>query len=64
MENLILNIVQIYVVVGVVSAIIVDISIAITKTSTRLTFIEILATAIAWPAIAGSLVAKALNGDV
>jgi len=63
MENLILNIVQTYLLVGVIAAALVDISIKVTKTSPRLTLIEIFAAAIGWPVIAGSVVSKMLNGD-
>jgi hypothetical protein len=63
MENLILNIVQTYLLVGIIAAVLVDVSIAVTKTSPRLTLIEITAAAIAWPAIAGSLLTKMINGN-
>lgn len=56
MENLILNIVLNYFIVGFVCAAIGDAIIWATRSSETMTFGEILATIIVWPVIAGSVI--------
>lgn len=56
MENLILNIVLNYFIVGFVCAAITDAIIWATRSSETMTFVEIIATIIVWPVIAGSVI--------
>ena len=56
MENLILNIVLNYFIVGFVCAAIGDAIIWATRSSETMTFSEIIATIIAWPIIAGNVI--------
>lgn len=63
MENLILNIVQNYFIVGIVLAAVVDISIRLIKVSTPFNVKDIAIVALAWPIVVGSLATDYLNGD-
>jgi hypothetical protein len=55
MENLILDILLNYFIVGFICAAVGDIIIWATRSSETMTFGEIIATIIAWPLIAGSV---------
>ena len=56
MENLILDILLNYFIVGFICAAVGDITIWATRSSETMTFGEIMATIIAWPLIAGSVI--------
>ena len=63
MENLFLNIVQNYFIVGVVLAVIIDIAIRAIQASKPLTFLETVCSIIFWPFVVGILASKYINGD-
>jgi hypothetical protein len=64
MENLILNIVQNYFIVGIVLSVFIDIAVRIIKASTPFTFIEIFAVILAWPVVVATLLTKFINADL
>jgi len=63
MENLVLNIVQNYFIVGVVLAVVIDIAIRVIQASKPLTFFEMVCSIIFWPFVVGSLASKYINGN-
>lgn len=63
MENLFLNIVQNYFIVGVVLGVIMDIAIRVIQVSKPLTFFEVVCSIILWPFVVGSLASKYINGN-
>jgi hypothetical protein len=63
MENLILNIVQNYFIVGIVLAGVLDISIRSIQVSKPFNAKDIAVVALAWPFVIGSLATDYLNGE-
>ena len=63
MENLVLNIVQNYFIVGVVLVVAMDIAIRVKQASNPLTFFEMVCSIIFWPIVAGSLASDYINKD-
>lgn len=64
MENLILNIVQNYFIIGVVFAVVLDIFVRSMKASAPSTFLEIFAIMIAWPVVIGTVVIGFINKNI
>ena len=64
MENLFLNIVQNYFIVGVVLAVVIDIAIRVIKVSRPFNLKDIAVVALAWPIIVSSLATDFINGDL
>jgi len=64
MENLILNIVQNYFIIGVVFAVVLDIFVRCMKASVPSTAIEIFAIMIAWPVVIGTVVIGFINKNI
>jgi hypothetical protein len=63
MENLFLNIVQNYFIVGVVLAVVIDIAIRVIQVSRPFNLKDIAIVALAWPIVVGSLASDFINGD-
>jgi len=63
MENLFLNIVQNYFIVGVVLAVVIDIAIRVIQVSRPFNLKDIAIVALAWPIVVGSLASDYINGD-
>lgn len=63
MENLFLDIVQNYFIVGVVLGVIMDVAIRVVQASKPLTFFEMVCSIVLWPFVVGSLASKYINGD-
>jgi len=63
MENLFLNIVQNYFIVGVVLAIVIDIAIRVIQVSRPFNLKDIAIVTLAWPIVVGSLASDYINGD-
>jgi len=61
MENLFLNIVQNYFIVGIVLGVIMDIAIRVMQASKPLTFFEMVCSIIFWPFVVGSLASNYIN---
>ena len=63
MQNLFLNIVQNYFIVGIVLAVIIDIAIRVIQVSKPFNLKDIAVVALAWPIVVGSLATDYINGD-
>jgi len=63
MENLILNIVQNYFIVGIVLAVIIDVAIRVIQVSKPFNLKDIAIVSLAWPIVVGSLASDFINGD-
>ena len=63
MENLFLNIVQNYFIVGIVLGVIMDITIRVIQASKPLTFFEMACSIVFWPIVVGKLASNYINGD-
>lgn len=63
MENLFLNIVQNYFIVGGVLAVIMDIAIRVIQVSRPFNLKDITIVALAWPFVVSSLASDYINGD-
>lgn len=63
MENLFLNIVQNYFIVGIVLAVVLDIAIRVIQVSKPFNLKDITVVALAWPIVVGSLATDYINGD-
>ena len=63
MENLFLNIVQNYFIVGIVLAVVLDIAIRVIQVSKPFNLKDITVVALAWPIVVGSLATDYINGN-
>lgn len=63
MQNLFLNIVQNYFIVGIVLAVVVDIAIRVIQVSKPFNLKDIVVVALVWPIVVGSLATDFINGD-
>lgn len=63
MENLMVNILQGYLITGIILSVITDISIRLIKVSPPFTFKDVIVVALVWPMVVSTLVLDYLNGD-
>jgi hypothetical protein len=63
METLILNLLQYYLVTGVILSLVVDISIRVIKVSPPFSLKDIIVVALFWPTVISTLVQDYINGN-